>query len=265
MGRVMGMVDEKATVLANERLTDALWLMTLEAPGVARGIGPGQFVHMSLPTLQAHILRRPFSVYDRDADAGTIDVLYQVVGTGTADMTGWVPGQEASVLGPIGSRWSPGDGVRRALVVGGGVGAAPLYMLTQELVGQGADVDVILGAATGEALVCRQRYSGLCDDRLRCSTDDGSLGTAGFATVPLAELLEEGVAYDYAAVCGPEPLMRAASRMTLAAGIRTQVSLERRMACGIGACLSCTCDTTDGRKRVCVDGPIFEADEVEWS
>lgn len=259
------MLNESSTVLKNVQRTDALYVMTLESPEIARTVQPGQFVHMEIPTLQAHILRRPFSIYDADPDAGTIDILYQVVGTGSADMTAWEAGFETTTLGPIGRRWFPPKGIERALLVGGGVGAAPLYMLCAELIGQGIDVEVVLGAATGEALVCRERYEGLRGSSPLCATDDGSFGAHGFATVHVEELLGRGETYDYAAVCGPEPMMRAVAAMTCDAGIRTQVSMERRMACGIGACLSCTCDTTAGRKRVCMDGPVFDVTELGWS
>lgn len=262
------MRDYPAIVLGNERRTDALWVMTLRAPALAQAIRPGQFVHMDMPTLQANILRRPFSVYDAGVEAGTIDVLYQVVGAGTADMTKWQPGYLTSMIGPLGSEWEPPRDARRALLVGGGVGAAPLYLLYKELAHRGADVDVVLGAATKEALVCYERYSEVCGCVPRCSTDDGSFGREGFCTVLVEEALaaaaSSGEAYDYIAVCGPEPLMRAVVERSADAGATVQVSLERRMACGVGACLSCVVDTVGGKRRACVDGPIFDAKEVVW-
>lgn len=270
--------DYGAEVVANEQLTDTLYLMELEIerledpalarPELARAIAPGQFVHMAIPTLADHILRRPFSIYAADADNGRVEILYQVVGDGTAEMTRWKPGQATSMIGPIGHGWSVGADVRRVLLVGGGVGAAPLFMLCEQLVEQGVQVDVVLGASTKDALVCHDRYSGVCGRPPKCSTDDGTFGREGFCTTliedAIAAAADDGMPYDYGAVCGPEPLMRIASEMMIDAGIRCQVSMEKRMACGVGACLSCVVDTVGGKRRSCVDGPVFDAREVVW-
>lgn len=262
------MQDHEVKVLSNGCLGGPLYLMRLHAPKLANQIRPGQFVHMSVPTLQAHILRRPFSIYDVNIEEGTIDVLYQIVGDGTQNMSMWLPGYRTSMIGPIGTTWTPPLDCKRALLVGGGVGAAPLLLLCRVLLDAGVEVDVILGAATKESLVCKERYDSVGPGCVLCTTDDGSFGTPGFATIELEHALDQakadGITYDYAAICGPEPLMKGASAMTMNAGIPTQVSMERRMACGVGACLSCVVDTVDGRKRACVDGPIFDAQKVVW-
>lgn len=261
------MEDFNCIVMGNRRKADGLFVMTLRSPRLAEQVLPGQFVHMEVPTLQSSILRRPFSVYDADVEGGTVDVLYQVVGAGTADMAAWGPGYVTRAIGPVGTPWQPPSDARRALLVGGGVGAAPLFLLCRQLLGQGVEVAVVLGAATEASLVCRQRYNDLCGCEPACSTDDGTYGTRGFATLLVEQELAkalEGAPFDYAAICGPEPLMRAGAAMTLAAGVPTQVSMERRMACGIGACLSCVVETTGGRRRACVDGPVFDASEVVW-
>ena len=128
----MALVNETARILSNEFAGPRLHLMTLEAPQIAASIEPGQFVHMKVPRMEAHILRRPFSVYARDVDAGTIDVLYQVVGFGTDHMTGLAAGEECELIGPVGATWNPPvEG--RCLLVGGGVGAAPLFMLCERI------------------------------------------------------------------------------------------------------------------------------------
>ncbi len=262
------MKDHSAIVVSNERIFDTLYLMSLRAEDLAKAIRPGQFVHLAIPSLQANILRRPFSIYSTDAQAGTVDILYQVVGTGTQDMTLWPCGYKTMVIGPIGSTWQPPSTCKHAMLVGGGVGSAPLFILCEELISKGFEVDVVLGASTKDALVCRQRYEDAFPSQVICTTDDGSFGTHGFATVEVDRLIAEAKGannpYDFAAICGPAPLMKLASKSTLDAGIFTQVSLERKMACGIGACLSCVVDTVIGRKRVCVDGPIFNAEEVVW-
>ena len=262
------LINEQATILRNEQVGPRLHLMVLQAPGIAARVQPGQFVHMKIPRMEDHILRRPFSVYAADAQAGTIDILYQVVGFGTQHMTALEAGLACELIGPVGRGWQAPEGTRRALIVAGGVGAAPLFMLTEQLRERGVQVDVVLGAQTQDALVCRARYEQLIGACPNCATDDGSFGRAGFCTTLVQEALEaagaQGAPYDYLAVCGPEPLMRIVADMAAQAGVFAQVSMEKRMACGVGACLSCVVDTVDGKKRSCVDGPVFNANEVVW-
>lgn len=258
----------QAIVLKNKAITDSIYLMTLRVSGLAPQVDPGQFIHMSIPTLQANILRRPFSVYDKDEDMETIDILYQIVGSGTLDMSRWQPGYLTDIIAPIGQAWDVPKGTEHALLVGGGIGSAPLFLLYKQLLNDGIDVDVILGATTKDALICLERYASAGGGEPLCSTDDGSFGFAGFAT-PLAEetvkkAAEKGNPYDFIATCGPEPLMRGISQIAGAGGIKCLVSMERRMACGIGACLSCVVDTKGGRKRACIDGPIFDAESIVW-
>lgn len=265
----MAPLNERSRVLLNECVGPNLYVMALDAPGIAHAIEPGQFVHMKIPGMDDHILRRPFSVYASDGEAGVIEVLYQVVGYGTDRMTVLVEGDEGiELIGPVGRAWRPGN-AKRALLVGGGVGAAPLFMLAEALVCTGVRTDVVLGAQTQQALACRERYEALLAAPPRCATDDGSFGREGFCTSLVQEALDEARAakdpYDYVAVCGPEPLMRIVAGMAEAAGVPCEVSMERRMACGIGACLSCVVDTADGKKRACVDGPVFDARKVVWA
>ena len=263
----MALFNETARILENVQVGPRLHLMVLKSPEIACSIEPGQFVHMKVPRMEAHILRRPFSVYARDAEEGTLDVLYQVVGFGTDHMTSLAPGEECELIGPVGATWNP-PATGRCLLVGGGVGAAPLFMLYERIVASEAEVDVVLGAQTKDALVCRARYEALLGTEPRCATDDGSYGRAGFCTSLVEEALAEAQAagrpYDYVAVCGPEPLMKIVAGMAHDAGVRCEVSMEKRMACGIGACLSCVVDTVDGKKRACVDGPVFDAGKVVW-
>ena len=268
-----GLINETARIESNRCLYGRLHLLTLEAPDLAQLLAPGQFVHMKMPDMPDHVLRRPFSVYAWDCDEAAIDILYQVVGAGTEHLTTLEPGMDVELIGPIGNTWHSTQGKRlpeRALLVGGGVGSAPLFEWCHMLLEAGSEVDVVLGAQTSEALVVRDRYKELLGREPFCSTDDGSYGFAGFATGLVEERLyagssESGKPYDYVAVCGPGPLMRIVSGIVIERGIACEVSLERRMACGIGACLSCVCDTkSQGRKRVCVDGPIFDAREVVW-
>ena len=268
----MALVNERARILSNGCVGPNLYLMTLSAPAIAAAIEPGQFVHMKIPGMEGHILRRPFSVYAADAAAGTLDVLYQTVGFGTNHLAGLAPEAadaepQSELIGPVGRRWNAPDGCKRALLVAGGVGAAPLFMLCQELVAAGVHVDVVLGAQTQAALVTLERYQQTVNGSVAVATDDGSFGRAGFCTSLSQEALDAGVdgqPYDYVACCGPEPLMKIVADQAAQAGVPCQISMEKRMACGVGACLSCVVDTVDGKRRSCVDGPVFDAEKVVW-
>ena len=267
----MALVNETVRVLENKQVGPRLWIVRLASPSIAQAIQPGQFVHMKVPRMEAHILRRPFSVYRRDVDAGTVDILYQVVGFGTDHMTSLKPGEEAELIGPVGAPWGSccveAKPSERALLVGGGVGAAPLFMLCKKLAGEGVRVDVVLGAQTADALVTRADYEAL-GVTVSCATDDGTFGRAGFCTSLVEEALANartsGDGYTRMAVCGPEPLMRIVAGMAAEADVPCEVSMEKRMACGIGACLSCVVETKDGKKRACVDGPVFNAADIVW-
>ena len=260
------LVNERACIVKNVQVGPRLHVLTLESPEIAGSIQPGQFVHMRVPGRDEHVLRRPFSVYARSREAGTLEILYQEVGSLTTYMPTLHEGA-VELIGPVGNTWNAD--CSHALLVGGGVGAAPLFMLAEQLRARGVQFDVVLGAQTKDALVARERYGDLIGCEPCCATDDGSFGRAGFCTSLVEErlaqgCLADGAPYDFLAVCGPEPLMKIVAKMGAEAGVRTQVSMEKRMACGVGACLSCVVDTVNGKSRSCVDGPIFEAQEVVW-
>ena len=267
------LVDETALIISNKTVGPRLHVMVLKSPTIAATVEPGQFVHLKVAGHSEHILRRPFSVYSRDEKSGTIEILYQEVGSLTQEMPN-LKDCMVQLIGPVGHGWSGprlhGEGsCEHALLVGGGVGAAPLFLLAQELISAGCRTDIVLGAQTYEALVARTKYEELLGYEPFCATDDGSYGRAGFCTSLVQERLEQGCSldgacYDYLAVCGPEPLMRIVANMGSQADVYTEVSMEKRMACGIGACLSCVVDTLDGKKRSCVDGPVFDAAKVMW-
>ena len=254
-------VVESVTVVANDRLAEGVGLMVLRAPRVAAAVQPGQFVHLRLDAHSETILRRPFSVHR--AAGEHIELLYQVLGAGTLLMAEKRPGDTSmDVVGPLGHGWVVPDGLTHALLVAGGLGAAPLGMLAERLAERGVAVTVAQGAPTAERLVARglfERVARVVD----VATDDGSAGERGLVTVPLVRLLA-AERFDVAYTCGPEDMQRAVAAMLATAGVPCQVSLERLMACGIGACLSCVVSTRSGLKRACVDGPIFDAEEVLW-
>ena len=251
---------ERVTVLANDRIATGVGLVALHAPRVAARVEPGQFVHLRIARGSSFLLRRPFSVHL--AGGERIEILYQVLGEGTRALAARAPGDEMDVIGPLGRGWTVPDGAAHALLVAGGLGAAPMGMLVARLADLGVAASVALGAPTKERLVALDVFEAHAR-RVVLATDDGSAGEHGFVTAPAGRLLAEDRP-DVVYACGPEVMERAVARMAADAGVPCQVSLERLMACGIGACLSCVVATRSGQKRACCDGPVFDAKEVLW-
>jgi len=253
-------IIEQVGVLSNERLTEGIGLLTLEAPRIAETVEPGQFVHLRITEGADFILRRPFSVHR--ARAGRIEILYQVVGLGTRALSEKTVGSEMDAIGPLGTGFTLFDGVSHALVVAGGLGAAPMGMLVERLAQKGIATTFAFGAPNRERLV-RLDMFGEIVRRVEVSTDDGSIGVHGLVTEVVERVIRDD-APDVIYVCGPEAMARAVAKQAERVGIKCQVSLERLMACGVGACLSCVVSTKDGLKRACVDGPVFDAAQVLW-
>jgi len=259
-----------ARIVENLTIAPGTFALVLDvSDALARVIEPGQFVELNLrqPDL---VLPRPVSVYrvHQDAEGGRgllLELRYQVMGEGTSRLSMMGEGAELEIFGPLGKRWPVPEGVQRALLVGGGIGSAPLAMLAKELVEGGAEVTMVQAARSADLLIEAYHFEAECQKHI-VATDDGSRGYAGLVTGPLQALLDEvgAAGFDIAYICGPEPMQEACANLTLAAGIETYVSLERMMACGVGACLTCVVPTTDGLKRVCADGPVFNAEEVDW-
>ena len=251
---------ERVRVLANDRLTTGTGLVVLEAPLTAASVSPGQFVHLRIARGADFILRRPFSVHRAPGDR--IEILYQVLGRGTRALAELERGAEMDLIGPLGTGWSIPAGADHALIVAGGLGAAPMGMLVESLAARGVAATVALGAPNAERLLAR----GLFEEharRVEIATDDGSVGVHGFVTGLVEGLIADDTP-DVVYACGPEAMQRVVAAQAAVAGVPCQVSLERLMACGVGACLSCVVSTTEGLKRACVDGPIFDAGEVLW-
>lgn len=251
---------EHVTLLANDRLAEGVGLAVFRAPRIAATVEPGQFVHLRIATGADFILRRPFSVHR--ADGETVEILYQVLGRGTRELAQAERNAAMDMIGPLGNGWRVSKGAAHALVVAGGLGAAPMGMLVERLSAAGVAVTVAEGAPTRERVLARELFEANAR-RVEYATDDGSLGREGFVT-SLVERLIADDRPDVVYACGPEPMQRIVAAQATAAGVPCQVSLERLMACGIGACLSCVVSTTEGRKRACVDGPVFDAAVVLW-
>ena len=220
---------------------------------------PGQFAELRIDETPTVMLRRPISIHCFDADTNEIGFLVQVVGDGTHWLASLKEGDKVNVLLPLGNGFTiPEDENVRMLLVGGGVGSAPLYGLAQELKRLGRDFAILIGARSAKDLYRRNEFEAL--GRVEYTTEDGTLGQKGFVTNHT--MLDEK--FDYICTCGPKPMMMAVAKYARANGIPCEASLENKMACGLGACLCCVEDTTSGHKCVCTDGPVFSIDELKW-
>jgi len=209
----------------------------------------GQFVNIQLDGLY---LRRPISVCD--CEGNTLTILYKVVGKGTEQMKNMTEGK-LDVLTGLGNGYDLSKSGEKPLLIGGGVGVPPLYMLCKKLVAEGKDVSVILGFNTKDEIFYEEEFKAL-GVKVFVTTVDGSYGIKGFVTEAMKE-----IDYTYFYTCGPEPMLKAIFTASKTSG---QFSFEERMGCGFGACMGCSCKTVTGFKRICKEGPVLEKEEILW-
>lgn len=220
---------------------------------------PGQFAELRIDGTPTVMLRRPISVHSFDAAKNEVGFLVQLVGDGTRWLGSLKVGDKVNTLMPLGNGFALPEGAgKRYLLVGGGVGSAPLYYLAQELKVRGCDFVILIGARSAKDLYLREAYEAL--GRVEYTTEDATLGEKGYVTNH--SVLGEN--FDHIYTCGPKPMMLSVARYAREKGIGCDVSLENRMACGLGACLCCVEDTKEGHKCVCTDGPVFSIDELKW-
>ena len=248
---------EKGTIMLHEQVGPSIWRMQLELPLTARDAKPGQFIHIKVNDPR-YILRRPISIAGTDAGKGLVEIIYRIVGKGTEAMSHLKEGDVVDCLGPLGTAFDMS--CNHIVGIGGGVGIAPiLFMARKAKPGQ---MTVVIGGRNKEEVFWKDFFPKTVK-QLIVTTDDGSYGIKGFSVSVLPELFKNGNV-DEACVCGPGIMMRITAQMAKEAGVACEVSMERRMGCGIGTCLGCVCDRADGKGhyKVCVDGPVFKAEEV---
>lgn len=244
------MKDTPFKVIQNENLTDSVFRMTISGD-TSEITAPGQFVNLRLSGLY---LRRPISVCDLEGERLTL--IYKVVGKGTEKMSELRPGETLMVLTGLGNGYSTEKSGAHPLLIGGGVGVPPLFLLAKRLKVSGAEPSVILGFNTASEVFLENDFAAL-DIKTFVTTVDGSYGIKGFVTAAM------DMAGDYTSTfsCGPEPMLKAVYAASKTDG---QYSFEERMGCGFGACMGCTCETKYGHKRICKDGPVLEKGEIKW-
>ncbi len=233
----------------NVRIADNTYKMVLSGD-TSDIIRPGTFVNIKL---EGKYLRRPISVCD--AVEGELTIIYKTVGAGTEQMAAMGAGVKLDVLTGLGNGYDVSKSGDRPLLIGGGVGVPPLYMLCKQLISAGKTVTVVLGFNRASEVFYEQEFCALGAEVI-IATADGSVGVKGFVTDAM-----KGVDYTYFYTCGPMPMFKAIEAVATTSG---QYSFEERMGCGFGACMGCSCKTKYGNKRICRDGPVLEREEIIW-
>ena len=255
------MFQIKAKLLYNKRVKGRCFCGIIDAPKIAKKVGPGQFVNVKISPDSDPLLRRPFSVHK--IKGSSIKILYEVVGRATRILSEKKAGEYLDIIGPLGKGFSIINS-RISILVAGGMGVAPLVFLAEKI--KKGELLVLIGAKTKGQILCEKDFKDLgCE--VKISTDDGSKGFHGKVTKLLEQILHArqytlGSIAIYA--CGPQPMLKAISCISGKHHIAAQISLEEHMACGFGACFGCTVETINGYRRVCKEGPVFQADEISW-
>ncbi len=253
-------IQEICRAASNTRLGEGLYQLVLDAPQIAAAAQCGQFVHIACG--EGNLLRRPISICE--AGEGRLRIVFQVKGSGTEWLADRKEGDTLDVLGPLGHGFDTAALGARPVLIGGGIGVPPMLQAAKCAKAAGAAPRAVLGFRNRGAVILEEDFRAVCETFV--TTDDGSYARHGFVTDVLQELVADATGV---AACGPKPMLKAIAAIAKQAGLPCQVSMEERMGCGIGACLVCACalKAENGETRyghVCKDGPVFNAEEVEW-
>lgn len=254
-----------------EKLRDDIFKFSVESEEMCKLVKPGQFLEIKVLKGVEPLLRRPISIYNVDNDKNWLEFIFQVKGKGTKILSEVEVGQEIDIVGPIGNGTFEISNYKNAAVIGGGIGVFPLYELTKQLKLAGTEnINTYLGFRSKEFVTNENEFAGISTN-LTITTDDGSYKEKGFAINKLREDIESheanGNKTDIIFACGPLPMLKAVQALALEKNIPCQLSLEERMACGLGVCLGCAVKLAETEelkyKHVCKDGPVFWAKEIE--
>jgi dihydroorotate dehydrogenase electron transfer subunit len=259
-----------AHIIKNDNLVPGYYKLSLNCPTLAQAVQPGQFVMLQVSQAYDPLLRRPFSIHRRDGDG--VQILYQVVGRGTQLMAEMLPGQMLDVMGPLGNGFTLPPGTRQAILIGGGVGVAPLLFWAQELAQKQVRLLLFAGGKNRADLLAVDDFRRL-GARLYPATEDGSLGQPGMVTAIVEDYLSQESASPDTAIfaCGPKAMLAKIADLAQSYKLPCQLSLDVMMACGVGACGGCVVKTRGSGdqvfrySRVCQEGPVFEAHSILWS
>lgn len=237
------------TVTENRNIAKNVFLMKLQGD-TSDITNPGQFVNIKIEGLY---LRRPISVCDKEGDILTL--IYKVVGEGTKELSVMKVNDKLDILTGLGNGYDTSVSGSEPLLLGGGVGVPPMYLLAKKLIAEGKTVTAVLGFNTKEEIFFEEEFKKI-GAKTVVTTVDGSYGTKGFVTDVMKE-----TSHTYFYTCGPEPMLKAVYKLSETEG---QFSFEKRMGCGFGACMGCSCKTITGYKRICKEGPVMKKEEILW-
>lgn len=245
-------------ILSKKEISSGIFDFTVSTGSIALDAAAGQFVHISAP---GFFLRRPISICEIDRIRETLRLVIQVRGGGTDSICGLNAGDSMNILGPLGKGFTVDENYKRVVLIGGGIGTPPMIELAKSY---GEKAVAITGFRTSSLSILSDDFKSAGARLVECS-DDGSVGRKGFVTDTLAELLKEG-GVDMIYACGPMPMLKGVAEAAINHGVSCELSLEERMACGVGACLGCAVKLKSGDREynghVCKDGPVFDAREV---
>ncbi len=248
-------------VISNQKLNRDHTLLELKSEVPLSEIAAGQFANILVDKTSNVFLRRPFSIYQVDYKCNSISVLIKAIGEGTNCLANSKVGESLSVIFPLGQGYSVPQKKSRVLMVGGGVGIAPLMLLSSSLCKDSHQIAILIGAKSAGDLVQLDVFGKY--GKVHTTTEDGSHGTKGFVT-DHSLLLQDLKLFDRIYTCGPEPMMKAVANIAYSNNIPCEVSLENTMACGFGVCLCCVTETVLGHRCVCTDGPVFDIKLLKW-
>ena len=252
---------EKAVVTEQREIAQDIYSLWLHAEEIAKEARPGQFVSVYCQD-ESRILPRPISICEIDKESGRIRLVYRVAGEGTKEFSGYDSGDTLEIVGPLGNGFPLDRGYEKVFLIGGGIGVPPMVELAKQLPGE----QIVSSGYRGGELFLKEELSRNAE--LYVATEDGSAGTKGNV---LDAIRENQLTADAIFACGPTPMLKALKAYAQEQGMDCYLSLEERMACGIGACLACVCKSMDvdehtnvKNKRVCKDGPVFAAEEIDF-
>ena len=263
-------IQEKCRILDHQKISDRFYKLTLVSPYISSHAEPGQFVNIKCSEGLDPLLRRPLSIHRASPDHKTFELLYEVVGKGTELLRGHSVGEEVDVLGPLGQGFKVDPEKKIHVLVAGGMGVAPLLALGERITKHDSQATyVLIGAKNRDCVLCENDFRKVTDQVL-VSTDDGSYGKKGLISDILLDFLNNTLSIvdgrlSAVYACGPKPMLKAIAEIAFQKKIDYQVSMEERMACGVGACKGCPVKTKSGYKMVCKDGPVFRAEEIVWN
>ena len=257
------MVEQTVQIVSNERDTDLYFRLIARAPQIAPLAQPGQFAHVRILPLREAFLRRPFSIFQVSGE--TLSILYKTIGKGTEVLSRMRPGEELSMIGPLGHGFTvPQPNGERPLLVAGGYGMAALYLLAQRSPQKGI---VFVGGRRRVDILCEEEFHALGWE-VRVTTEDGSHGETGLVTQALLTELKRPITGRKLFGCGPTSMLKAVGRLAAEFKLPAELSLDEHMGCGIGVCLTCVVPIKAGDsweyQRTCTDGPVFDSRQVAW-